>query len=139
MAFGRWLLLGVAAAAASALVAVAGPLVQRGQERDWAAEAKAAAERSIRSGAQAADGVQFVGVAVRPAGNADERWVCGSFAVRDDEGALGPFRDFWITVAKAPDGSADTLDVRANRFGHDDFLDRDSAHFRACFAPNGTG
>lgn len=139
MAFGRWLLLGVAAAVASALVAVAGPLAQRGQERDWAAEARAAAERSIRDGARAADGVQSVGVAVRPAGNVDERWVCGSFAVRDEEGSLGPFRDFWITVAKAPDSPADALDVRANRFGHDDFLDRGSAHFRACFAPNGTG
>lgn len=137
MAFGRWLLLGVAAAAASALVAVAGPLAQRGPERDLAAEARAAAEKSIRDSAQAANGVQFVGVAVRPGRSEDEKWVCGSFAAWDEEGALGPFRDFWITVAKAPDNSADTLDVRVNRFGRDDFLDRASAHFQACFAPDG--
>lgn len=139
MALGRWVLLGVAAAAGSALVAVAGPLVPRGPERDWAAEARAVAEKSIRGGALAADGVQFVGVAVRRGGNDGERWVCGSFAVWDEEGALGPFRDFWITVAKAQGGPADALDVRSNEFGPDDFLDRNSAHYRACFAPAGMG
>jgi hypothetical protein len=33
----------------------------------------------------------------------------------------------------------DIEEVRANGFGRDDFLDRDSAHFRACFADGGTG
>jgi hypothetical protein len=79
------------------------------------------------------DGVQFADVEVRRNGNDDERWVCGSVAVRDDEGSLGPFRDFWVTVARVPDTQADIREVRANGFGRDDFLDRNSAHFRACF------
>ncbi len=54
--------------------------------------------------------------------------------MRDEDGALGPFRDFWVTVARVPDTSADIREVRANEFGRDDFLDRNSAHFRACFA-----
>ncbi len=77
--------------------------------------------------------MQFADVEVHRNGNDDERWVCGSFAVWDDGGSLGPFRDFWVTVARVPGTSADIREVRANEFGRDDFLDRNSAHFRACF------
>ena len=38
--------------------------------------------------------LEFADVEVRRNGNDDERWVSGSFAVRDQEGALGSFRDF---------------------------------------------
>ena len=79
------------------------------------------------------DDVQFADLEVRRTGDDDERWVCGSFAVRDGEGSLGPFRDFWVTVARVPETWADIREVRANEFGRDDFLDRNSAHFRACF------
>jgi hypothetical protein len=54
--------------------------------------------------------------------------------MRDENGALGPFRDFWVTVARVPGTGADIREVRPNAFGRDDFLDRTSAHFRACFA-----
>jgi hypothetical protein len=80
------------------------------------------------------DGVEFADVEVRRTGDEDGRWVCRSVAFRDEEGALGPFRDFWVTVSRVPGTWADIREVRANAFGRDDFLDRDSAHFRACFA-----
>jgi hypothetical protein len=38
---------------------------------------------------------------------------------------------FLVTVARVPDTGADIQDVRENEFGRDDFLDRNSAHFRA--------
>jgi hypothetical protein len=121
----------------AAVLAAATPLALQSPERDWGAEARAAAQRSVLESisdrAPDEDDVQFADVEVRRNGD-DERWVCGSFAVWDDEGSLGPFRDFWITVARAPDTEADIRDVRANEFGRDDFLDRNSAHFRACFA-----
>ncbi len=112
-------------------------LAVQSPERDWGAEARAAAQRSVLESisdrAPDEDGVQFADVEVRRTGDDDERWVCGSFAVWDDEGSLGPFRDFWVTVARVPDTQADIREVRANEFGRDDFLDRNSAHFRACF------
>ena len=84
------------------------------------------------------DDAQFADVEVRRTGNDDERWVCGSLAVRDEEGSLGPFRDFWVTAARVPGTRADIREVRANGFGRDDFLDRNSAHYRACFADGET-
>jgi hypothetical protein len=133
----RWVLLGAGAALVAAVLAAATPLALRSPVREWGAEARAAAQRSvldsIPNGAPDEDDVQFADVEVRRAGDDDERWVCGSFAVWDDEGSLGPFRDFWVTVARVPGTSADIREVRANEFGRDDFLDRTSAHFRACF------
>ncbi len=140
---GRWVLLGAGSALVAAVLAAAASLALQSPERDWGAEARAAAQRSVLESipdrAPDKDGVQFVDVEVRRTGNDDERWVCGSFAVWDDEGSLGPFRDFWVTVARVPGTSADIREVRANGFGRDDFLDRNSAHFRACFAADETG
>ncbi len=138
MGGGRWVLLGVGSALVATYLATATPLSLQSPERDWGPEARAAAQRSIRDRAPYEDGVQFADVEVRRAGDEDERWVCGSFAVRDEDGALGPFRDFWVTVARVPGAGADIREVRANGFGRDDFLDRNSAHFRACFADGGT-
>ena len=142
MGRGRWVLLGAGSALVAAVLAAATPLAVQSPERDWAAEARAAAQRSVLESmahrAPDEDGVQFADVEVRRNGNDDERWVCGSLAVWGEEGALGPFRDFWVTVAKVPDTSADIREVRANGFGRDDFLDRNSAHFRACFADGET-
>ena len=134
----RWVLPGAGAALLAALLAAAAPLAVQSPERDWGPEARAAAQRSIRDRAPYEDGVQFADVEVRRTGNDDERWVCGSLAVRDEDGALGPFRDFWVTVARVPGTGADIREVRANGFGRDDFLDRNSAHFRACFADGET-
>ena len=137
MGRGRWVLLGAGSALVAAVVAAAGSLDLPSPERDWGAEARAAAQRSVLEGipdrAPDRDDVQFADVEVRRTGDDDERWVCGSFAVRDEDGALGPFRDFWVTVARVPETHADIREVRANEFGRDDFLDRASAHFRACF------
>ena len=130
----RWILPGAGAALLAALLAAAAPLAVQTPERDWGAEARAAAQKSILDGAPDGDDAQFADVAVRRTGNDDERWVCGSLAVRDEDGALGPFRDFWATVARVPGTRANIREVRANGFGRDDFLDRNSAHFRACFA-----
>ena len=134
----RWVLPGAGAALLAALLAAAAPLAVQAPERDWGAEARAAAQKSILDGAPDGDDAQFADVEVRRTGNADERWVCGSFAVWGEDGSLGPFRDFWVTVARVPDTWADIREVRANAFGRDDFLDRTSAHFRACFADGGT-
>ena len=134
----RWVLPGAAVALVVALLAAAAPLAVQPSERDWGAEARAAAQKSILDGAPDGDDAQFADVAVRRTGSDDERWVCGSVAVRDDDGALGPFRDFWVTVARVPGTRANIREVRANGFGRDDFLDRNSAHFRACFADGET-
>lgn len=130
----RWLLLGAGVAVGVALLATAAPLAMQGPKEHWGLQARAAAERSILDRAADPDDVQFADVKVRRNGNDNERWVCGSFANWDSEGARGPYRDFWVTVARIPESSADIRDVRANDFGRDDFLDRNSAHFRACFA-----
>lgn len=135
----RWLSLGAGAVLGTAILAVATSLALQSPERDWGFEARAAAQRSMLDRAPDGDDVQFADVEVRSNGNDDERWVCGSFAVRDEEGSLGPFRDFWLTVARVPDSWADIQSVRANEFGRDDFLNRNSAHFRACFADDGMG
>ncbi len=134
----RWVLPGAGAAVLAALLAAAAPLAVQTPERDWGAEARAAAQKSILDGALDGDDAQFADVEVRRAGDEDEKWVCGSVAVRDEDGAIGPFRDFWVTVARVPDTWADIREVRANEFGRDDFLDRNSAHFRACFADEKT-
>ena len=138
MGGGRWVLPGVGSALVATLLATATSLSLQSPERDWAPEAEAAARRTIRDRAPGGDGVQFADVDVRRTGDEDERWVCGSFALRDEDGALGPFRDFWVTVARVPGTRGDIREVRANGFGRDDFLDRDSAHFRACFAEGET-
>ena len=139
----RWMLLGVGAVLGTALLAAAAPLAWQAPERDWGAEARAAAQRSILESlstrAPGEDDVQFADVEVRRTGDENERWVCGSFALYDDEGSLGPFEDFWVTVARVPGTLADIREVRANAFGQDDFLDRTSAHFRACFAGDDMG
>ena len=134
MGGGRWVPLGVCSALVATFLATATSFSLQSPERDWGPEARAAAQRTIRDRAPHEDGVQVADVDVRRTGNDDERWVCGSVAVRDEDGALGPFRDFWVTVARVPGTGADIREVRANGFGRDDFLDRDSAHFRACFA-----
>ena len=133
MVGGRWVLLCAGSALVAAVLAGAAPLALQSPERDWAPEAEVAARRSMLDRAPGGDGVEFADVEVRRTGDDDERWVCGSVAVRDGDGALGPFRDFWVTVARVPDTRADIREVRANGFGRDDFLDRTSAHFRACF------
>jgi hypothetical protein len=139
MGKGRWVLPGAGAALGAVLLVAAGsPALQRPRE-DWGLAARAAAQRSILDGAPGGNGVEFADIEVRRNGHDDERWVCGSFAVRDEEGSLGPFRDFWVTVARVPETWDDIRTVRANEFGRDDFLDRASAHFRACFADDGAG
>ena len=135
------MLLGAGAVLGGALLAAAAPLALQASERDWGVEARAAAQRSIVESVSGPvpdeDEVQFADVEARRTGDEDERWVCGSFALRDEEGSLGPFRDFWVTVARVPGTWADIREVRANEFGRDDFLDRSSAHYRACFAAGG--
>ena len=138
MGRGRWVLLGARSALVAAVLAVATPLALQSPQRDWAPEAEVAARQSVLDRAPDGDGVEFADVEVRRTGDEDERWVCGSVAMRDEDGAIGPFRDFWVTVARVPGTGADIREVRANAFGRDDFLDRDSAHFRACFADGGT-
>ena len=143
MGGGRWVLLGVGSALVATFLATTTPLSLQSPERDWGPEARAAAQRSILESlsdrAPDEDDVQFADEEVRRTGSDDERWVCGSFALWDDEGALGPFEDFWVTVARVPGTLADIQEVRANEFGRDDFLDRTSAHFRACFAGDTAG
>ena len=116
------------------LVGAAAPLAPRGPERDWGAEARAAALASIRDRAPDPDALEFAGTKVRRTGEADERWVCGSVAAWGEDGRLGPHRDFWLTVARVPGTRAEVREVRANAFGRDDFFNRGSAHSRACFA-----
>ena len=108
--------------------------MSHGPERGWGAEARAAALESLRSSAPDPDALKFAGTKVRHAGDADERWVCGSVVAWGEDGRLGPHRDFWLTVARVPGTPAEIREVRANAFGRDDFFDRGSAHFRACFA-----
>jgi hypothetical protein len=139
MGRGRLVLLGVGSALVATVLATATSLSLQSPERDWGPEARAAALSFVLGRAPDGDEVQFADVAVRRAGNDDERWVCGSFAVWNDEGSLGPFRDFWVTVARVPDTWSDIREVRANEFAGDDFLDRNSAHFRACFDNDDTG
>ena len=135
----RWVLSGAGVALAMALlIAATSSALQRPRE-DWGRTARAAALRSVLDRAPGGDGVQFADVEVRRTGNDDERWVCGAFAIWTGGGSLGPYRDFWITVARVPDTWADIRDVRANEIGRDDFLDRNSAHHRACFAAGGSG
>ena len=142
MGGGRWVLPGVGIALVAALLAAATSFALQSPERDWAPEARAAAQKSILDRAPDGDDVRFADVEVRRTGDDDddddERWVCGSFAVWDEEGSLGPFRDFWVTVARVPGTWADIREVRASGFGRDDFLDRNSARFRACFADDDT-
>ena len=130
----RWMLLGAGSALVAAVLATTAPLALQSREPDWGAEAEVAARKSMLDRAPDGDDVEFADVEVRRTGDHDERWVCGSFAVRDENGALGPFRDFWVTVARVPETWADIREVRANGFGRDDFFDRNSAHYRACFA-----
>ena len=137
MARSRWVLPGVGVALGDALLAAATPLAVRGPTEDWGPVARAVAQKSILDRAPDGDDVRFADVEVRRTGNDDERWVCGSFAVWGENGSLGPDRDFWITVARVPETWAAIRDVRANEFGRDDFLDRNSAQFRACFAGDG--
>jgi hypothetical protein len=140
MGGGRWVLSGAGAALiVVGLFAAAAPLASWGPVWDWGEEARAAALESMRGRAPDPDDVRFVGIEVRRTGDDDERWVCGSVAVWDEGGSLGPHRDFWVTVARVPGTRADILEVRANAFGRDDFFDRTSAHFRACFANVETG
>lgn len=138
MSKSRWTVLSTVVALGIALLAAAtSPALQRPRE-DWGPAAKAAAQKKMLGRAPDGDDVQFADVEVRRNGNDDERWVCGSFAVWDEEGSLGPFRDFWITVSRVPGTWADIRDVRVNEFGRDDFLDRNSAHHRACLADDRT-
>jgi hypothetical protein len=134
----RRVLAGAGLALAAAVLAAAAPLAPRGPERDWGAEARAAARRSILDRAPDPGDVRFAGVRVRRTGDDDERWVCGSVAVWGGDGTLGPHRDFWVTVARVPGTRAEVREVRANGFARDDSLDRTSARFRACFARGGT-
>jgi hypothetical protein len=139
MGWGRWVPIGLGIALTAALLAGASSIALQSPERDWAPEARAAAQQSILEGVPVGIDVQFADVEVRPTGKDGERWVCGSFAVRNEDGSLGPYRDFWVTVTKVPDAGAKFAEVRANRFGRDDFLDRNSALFGACFAREEVG
>ncbi|MBD0275168.1 MAG: hypothetical protein ICV73_24990, partial [Acetobacteraceae bacterium] len=56
----------------AALLAAAAPLAVQTPERDWGAEARAAAQKSILGGAPDGDDVQFADVEVRRTGNDDE-------------------------------------------------------------------
>ena len=93
----------------AALLAAATPLAVQGPTVDWGPAARATAQKSIRDRAPDGDDVRFADVEVRRTGNADERWVCGSFAVWDEGGSLGPFRDFWVTVARVPELAWDSV------------------------------
>ena len=139
MSGGRWVLPGVGIALIAALFAAAASLALQSPERDWAPGARAAARQSVIDRTPDGSDIQFADVEVRRTGDDDQRWVCGSFAVQAEDGSLGPFRDFWVTVARTPDTWADIREVRANVFGRDDFLDRNSAHSRACFADGEMG
>ena len=139
MGRGRWVLPGVGVVLVAALLAAATSLALQNPEKDWGPQARTAAQKLVLDRAPDGGDVQFVDVEVRRTGSDDERSVCGSFAVWGEDGSLGPFRDFWVTVARVPDTWADIQEVRANGFGRDDFLDRNSAHFRACFADGEMG
>jgi hypothetical protein len=141
MARGRWVLASLGAALVVALLAAATSRALQGPKRDWAPEARAAAEQSILDRVARGRDVRFAGVEVRATGSDDERWVCGSYAVWGEDGSLGPYRDFWVTVSRVPvpDTGTDIRQVHANTFGRDDFLDRNSALFRACFANEEAG
>jgi hypothetical protein len=131
---GRWLLPAFGIGLLAALLAAVSSVAVQSPDRDWAPEARAAAQQSILDRLpDGRDDVRFADVEVRRSGDDDERWVCGTFAVWNEDGSLGPFRDFWVTVARVRDTWAEIREVRANAFGRDDFLDRHSAHFRACF------
>ena len=132
---GRWLLPAFGIGLLAALLAAVSSVAVQSPDRDWAPEARAAAQQSILDRLpDGRDDVRFADVEVRRTGDDDERWVCGTFAVWNEDGSLGPFQDFWVTVARVADTWAEIREVRANAFGPDDFLDRHSAHFRACFA-----
>lgn len=106
---------------------------------DWRAEARdAALARLVEAGVDPGD-VEFADVKVRGSGEPDTLWVCGSVAVWSEEGARGPYRDFWLTVRRVRGTDATILDVRANEFGRDDFLDEDSPLYGACFARDVAG
>jgi hypothetical protein len=131
---GRWVLLGASIILLAAwITAAASTLMRSSTERDWAAEARAAVLQHILERAQDPDDVDFATVKVRRTGDADERWVCGSWAIWRDDGTVSPYQDFWFTVIRDSDVHADILEIRSNMFGRDDFLDRDSDHYRACF------
>ncbi len=78
MGRGRWVLLGAGSALVAAVLAAATSLALQSPERDWGAEARAAAQRSILDRAPDPGDVQFAGVRVRRTGDDDERWVWGS-------------------------------------------------------------
>ena len=123
---------GVVALAITA--ATAGAMLDEAPPADWRAGARdAALARLVHAGTDAED-VEFADVKVRSTGEADTLWVCGSVALWSEQGARGPYRDFWLTVRRVPGTEATILEVRENGFGRDDFLDEDSALYRACFA-----
>ena len=139
MGVGRWVLASVGIASVAGVLAAAGSVGLQGSERDWSPEARNAAQQSILDRVPGKGNVRFADVEVHRAGDEDERWVCGSFAVWGEDGSLGPYRDFWVTVIRVPDTVAEIREVRANNFGPDDFLDRSSALSRACFASEELG
>lgn len=130
----RWVVLGAGAASVIALLAAADPLAPLRPEGDWAPEAGAAARQSIVDRAPDGADVRFADVKVRRNGSESERSVCGTFAVRGDDGSLGPYRDFWVVVTKHPDTWADIQAVRPNTIAQDAFFDRSSAYYMNCFA-----
>ena len=83
-------------------------LVTRSQDRR--------AAKQIRTACPARGTCDSPDVEVHGAGDDDERWVCGSFAVWGEDGSLGPYRDFWVTVIRVPDTVAEIREVRANDF-----------------------
>jgi hypothetical protein len=69
----RWVLLGAGSALAAAVLAAATPLAVQSPDRNWGAEARAAAQRSVLESisdrAPDEDDVQFADVEVRRTGN----------------------------------------------------------------------
>lgn len=133
---GLWAVSGAGAALAAVLLAAAPRALQR-PNANWNPEAGAAARGSIASSAPPGAAVQFAGVKVRDNGDENARSVCGSFAVWSDEGTLGPYRDFWVVVAKRPDTRAGIRSVEPMAIPQDAFLDRGSPYFLSCFAGGG--
>lgn len=119
---------------ATALVAATASFALQRPKESWDAEANSAARRRIVELAPARADVRFADVKVRQTGGENERSVCGAFAVWNDKGSLGPFRDFWVVVTKGdgPPASVERVDVMA--IPQDAFLDRGSDYYRHCFA-----
>lgn len=130
----RWLALGAGVAAGVAILVTATTFALQRPREDWGAEAGLAARRHIADFAAPGAAVELADVKVRPRDIENERSVCGSFAVWDEHGTLGPYRDFWVVVTKRAETWAEIETVETMAIGHDAFLDRSSPFFANCLA-----